>query len=68
MAPKSKEKVFDIRWDNFLGGLCFMTIRIDDYDDLAEISGLLKRPILRDKNKNRLYVLDRTTVYVHVKI
>ncbi|MFC2153943.1 hypothetical protein ACFLRC_00480 [Candidatus Altiarchaeota archaeon] len=60
-------KIFEIRWDNLLGGLHLMNIGVKKYEDICEIAEMMNKPLLKEKGKERYHVVDSATIYTCIK-
>lgn len=63
----SEVKVYEIRWDNLLGGLHLMNIGVESYEDICEIAALMEKPLLKEKGRERYHVVDSATIYTYIK-
>ena len=60
-------KVFEIRWDNLLGGLHLMNIGVKTYEDISEMAKIMGKPLLKEKGKDVYHIVDSATIYTYVK-
>ncbi len=64
---KNTVKVYEAKWNSFLGGVNLMKMRVESLDKLKEISTIIKKPVIKEKGGNRYFVIDGEAIYTFAK-